>query len=46
VVLRIEGRDKSALERLQSEVGAFLREQGLTGLPWERRGTAAGSVTA
>lgn len=43
VVLRIEARDHDALERLQSEVGAFLREQGMSGLPWERSASAAGS---
>jgi phosphomannomutase/phosphoglucomutase len=42
VVLRVEARDRDALERLQGEVGEFLREQGVFA-PWEEsatRGTA------
>jgi phosphomannomutase len=35
VVLRVEGRDEAALAGLQDEVGAFLRSQGLTDIPWE-----------
>jgi phosphomannomutase/phosphoglucomutase len=37
VVLRVEGRDEAALAGLQDEVGAFLRSQGLTDIPWEGR---------
>lgn len=46
VVLRIEGRDEAALERLKEEVGEFLRGQGMTGLPWEVPRSAHGPARA
>ncbi|MFN2433012.1 MAG: phosphomannomutase/phosphoglucomutase [Gemmatimonadota bacterium] len=42
VVLRIEGRDRAALESLQAEVGEFLRGQGMGPLPWEMPSAASG----
>jgi phosphomannomutase/phosphoglucomutase len=43
VVLRIEGRDEAALEALKAEVGAFLREEGVSELPWGSPARAAGA---
>ena len=43
VVLRIEGRDEAALEALKAEVGAFLREEGVSQLPWDSPARAAGA---
>jgi phosphomannomutase len=43
VVLRIEGRDEAALAALKAEVGAFLREEGVSELPWDAPARAAGA---
>jgi phosphomannomutase len=44
VVLRVEGRDQAALERLLGEVEDFLRSQDITEIPWEGGRRAHGAA--